>query len=257
LHPFDNGCIVIRDEELAPWPRTPEIVVGHLADYYAAIEFLDAQIGRILDAVESTGHLENTIVVFTSDHGLAIGSHGLFGKQILYDHSMHSPLILAGPGIPKWARREAFCYLLDIFPTLGALSGVPPPEGSEGLSFAPVLDGTRTMIRDSIFTAYGTVQRAVRDDRWELIVYPQINKSQLFDLANDPAEMRDLSGDPSRTGEVKRLTALLGEWQRRVEDTLPLASENPKPIEFDYSKLIKRAAAPGAERKTAAGAPKP
>ena len=97
-HPFNNGEMIVRDEQLAPWPRSPEVVRQHLADYYASIAFLDQQIGRILDALKSSGHLDSTIIVFSSDHGLALGSHGLFGKQNLYDHSMHAPLIFAGPG---------------------------------------------------------------------------------------------------------------------------------------------------------------
>src|SRR6185436_10559044 len=120
-HPFDNGNMTGRDEELAPWPRTPEIVRQHLADYYSSITFVDRQIGRILQALRASGHDERTIVVFSSDHGLAIGSHGLFGKQNLYDHSMHAPLIFSGPGIPKGKRADALCYLLDIYPTLGDL----------------------------------------------------------------------------------------------------------------------------------------
>ncbi len=154
-HPFNNGALIIRDEELAPWPRTPEIVRQHLADYYAAIEFLDAQIGRILDALKESNQYENTLIVFTADHGLAIGSHGLFGKQNLYDHSMRAPLIIAGPGIPRSRRVDAMCYLLDIFPTLGDLAGIPAPEGSEGQSLVPILAGQRQTGRDSIFTAYG------------------------------------------------------------------------------------------------------
>src|SRR5205085_2738577 len=138
-HPFNSGDLTGRDERLAPWPRTPEVVRQHLADYYAAISFLDAQVGRILDALRAAGQYENTLIVFSSDHGLAIGSHGLFGKQNLYDHSMHSPLILCGPGVPRGKRSDALCYLLDIFPTLGGLAGVPAPAGSEGESLVPVL----------------------------------------------------------------------------------------------------------------------
>ncbi len=140
-HPFDNGALAIRDEQLAPWPRTPEIVSKHLADYYAAIEFLDEQVGRIIDALKATGQSENTLIVYSADHGLAIGSHGLFGKQNLYDHSMRAPLILAGPGIPKGKKLDAMGYLLDIFPTLGELAGVTGPDGSEGLSLVPALAG--------------------------------------------------------------------------------------------------------------------
>jgi arylsulfatase A-like enzyme len=233
-HPFNNGALIGRDEELAPWPRTPEIVHQHLADYYAAIEFLDAQIGRILQALIDSNQYENTLIVFAADHGLAIGSHGLFGKQNVYDHSMRAPLIIAGPGIPRGRLVDAMTYLLDIFPTLGDLAGIPAPEGSEGQSLVPILTGQRQTGRDSIFTAYIDVQRAIRDERWKLIVYPKINKTQLFDLKNDPAELHDLANDPDRTGEVKRLTALLRQWQERLDDVQLLSSAKPLPPEFKF-----------------------
>src|SRR5262249_3171610 len=137
VHPFNSGDLTTRDERLAPWPRTPEIVRQHLADYYSSITFVDAQVGRILAALKESGQYDNTLIVFTSDHGLAIGSHGLVGKQNLYDHSMHSPLIMAGPGIASGKKSDALCYLLDLFPTLGELCSVAGPEGSEGKSLAP------------------------------------------------------------------------------------------------------------------------
>lgn len=236
-HPFNNGEMTVRDEQLAPWPRTPEVVRQHLADYYASIAFLDQQIGRIIEALKSSGQADNTIVVFSSDHGLALGSHGLLGKQNLYDHSMHAPLIFAGPGIPKGQRRDALCYLLDIYPTLGEFAAVTAPEGSEGKSLAGVIAGKSAKVRDHIFTAYTKVQRAVRDDRWKLIVYPQINRTQLFDLRDDPNEMKDLSGDPAFADQVTRLTALLKSSQTELGDTQPLRSENPLPVEFDFSKV--------------------
>ena len=236
LHPFNNGELTVRDERLAPWPREPEVVRKHLADYYAAIEFLDAQVGRILGALEASGQAGNTLVVYAADHGLAIGSHGLFGKKNLYEHSMSAPLMIAGPGIPEGRRSDAFAYLFDVFPTLGDLAGVPAPEGSEGRSLAPILDGRQAAARDSIFTSYGAVQRAVRDDRWKLIVYPKINKTQLFDLEADPAETRDFAGDPARSVEVARLTKLLRDWQARSGDKQPLTSEGPQPQEFVYPK---------------------
>jgi len=236
-HPFKNGEMVNRDERLAPWPRTPEVVRRHLADYYAAIEHLDAQVGRILDALRDSGRLDNTLIAYAGDHGLAIGSHGLFGKQNLYEHSMRSPVILAGPGIPADKRVDALTYLFDLFPTLGDLAGVDGPEGSEGLSLVPVFQGRESTRRDVLFTAYAKVQRAVRDDRWKLIVYPKINKVQLFDLKNDPDELRDLSADPARAGEVARLTALLREQQAKAGDSLPLTTDHPEPAAFDFSKV--------------------
>jgi arylsulfatase A-like enzyme len=239
-HPFNNGDLIGRDERLAPWPRTRKTVRQHLADYYAAITFLDAQVGRILDALRASGQYDNTLIVFSSDHGLAIGSHGLFGKQNLYDHSMHSPLIFAGPGIPKKKQTAALCYLLDIFPTLGALAGVKGPEGSEGKSLVPVLGGKKAAVRDSIFTAYRNLQRAVRDERWKLIVYPQVNKEQLFDLQNDPAERKDLAADGKHDAEVKRLLALLKDWQKQLGDTQALRTNKPQPLEFDFKRIPRK-----------------
>ncbi len=127
---------------------------------------MDDQIARILDALKATGKADNTIVVFSSDHGLAIGSHGLFGKQNLYDHSMRAPLLISGPELQaaKWSK--ALCYLLDIFPTLGDLAGISAPDGSEGRSLAPVLQGKASADpRDCLLTAYTGVQRAIRADR--------------------------------------------------------------------------------------------
>lgn len=235
LHPFNNGNMTGRDEELAPWPRTEPVVRQHLADYYASISFMDSQIGRILTALRETGQVENTIIVFASDSGLAIGSHGLFGKQDLYEDSMRTPLIFAGPKIPKNTRRDSFAYLLDVFPTLGDLAGVSAPDGSEGISLAPVLARKKKVIRDSVFTAYKDVQRAIRDDRWKLIVYPQINKTQLFDLQRDPHETKDIAVDEPR--QVKRLTARLQQSQREAGDHQPLTVERPRPQEFDFTNL--------------------
>lgn len=240
-HPFNNGELTVRDEQLAPWPRTPEIVQQHLADYYASIAYVDAQVGRIMAALEESGQMQNTIIVFASDHGLAIGSHGLFGKQNLYDHSMHAPLIFAGPGVPQGKKTPAMCYLLDIFPTLGELTGVKAPEGSEGISVAACMKDETRAARQSILTGYRNVQRAVRDDRWKLIVYPQINKVQLFDLKSDSAELKDLSADPAFARERARMTELLKKQQEAFGDTQAPESAKPQPMEFDFSK-VKRTA---------------
>lgn len=241
VHPFDNGEMVVRDEKLAPWPRAPETVRRHLADYYGCITFMDAQIGRILKTLQETGLEKQTLVVFASDQGLAIGSHGLFGKQNLYEHSMRIPLIVAGPGIPRGRQTGAFCYLLDLFPTLGELTGVAGPEGSEGISLAPVFLGRSETARDSIFTAYRGLQRAVRDERWKLLVYPAINKVQLFDLKLDPAERDDRADREEAAPEKARLLALMADWQKRLGDRQPLKSADPKSMIFDFSKAQQEA----------------
>lgn len=232
LHPFDNGEMTVRDERLAPWPRTEDAVREALADYYACVTFLDAQVGRILEALKQTGQYDNTIIVFASDHGLAIGSHGLFGKQNLYEHSMRAPVIVAGPGVPKNKRSDAFTYLLDLYPTLCELAGLKVPNGVEGLSLVPVLRGEQKTRRAAIFTAYRDVQRAVRDDRWKLIVYPRINQLQLFDLQRDPNELRNLALDGKYARQLTEMTARLKQQQTSFGDALPLHSPNPLPAEF-------------------------
>jgi arylsulfatase A-like enzyme len=141
---------------------------------------------------------------------------------------MHVPLVIAGPGI-KRARSEEFVYLYDLFPTICELAGVPTPAAAEGKSLAPVLAGKPIQGRDYLFTAYKNVQRAVRDRRWKLIRYPQINKTQLFDLQNDPHELKDLADETAQKGRVEQMLALLAKAQRECGDTCPLTAANPKP----------------------------
>lgn len=224
-HPFDNGELTIRDEKLAPWPRTEEVIRQHLVDYYGMITHMDEQIGRVVEALRVNGQLANTIIVFAADHGLAVGSHGLLGKQNVYEHSMGTPLIIGGPGLPKRKKNDAFAYLFDIYPTLCDLSGIPIPDSVEGKSLAKVLRGEQRQVRDSVFTAY-KVQRAVRDDRWKLIRYTHINKTQLFDLAIDVAEQHDLSEDPEQQPRIERMMKLLQAWQDELGTDTPLT--NPR-----------------------------
>ena len=225
VHPFDNGELRIRDEMLAPFPRTPEAVRQHLAAYYAMITHVDAQIGRVLDALAAAGHADDTIVVFAGDNGLAVGQHGLMGKQNLYDHSVRVPLVFRGPGVPKGAACDALTYLHDVFPTTCDLAGLTVPESVESVSLAPLIAGRAKAVRDSVFAAYTSVQRMVRDERWKLIRYPYAARTQLFDLQADPWETKDLSAEPGQAGQIARLNKLLKQWQRRTGDRLDV--DNP------------------------------
>lgn len=219
-HPFDNGEIHNRDEDLAPFPRTPEVVRRHIADYYAMITHLDAQIGRVLDTLRETGLDRDTLVVFAGDNGLALGQHGLLGKQSLYEHSMRVPLIFSGPGVPRGARRDALCYLLDVYPTVCDLMGVAVPASVEGASLEKVLRGDADAVRDSLFLPYRDLGRAVRDRRWKLIEYRVAGErhTQLFDLRADPWETHDFSNDPEHQATLERMRALLARWQRETGD---------------------------------------
>ena len=221
-HPFDNGELRIRDEKLAPWPRTPEIVREHIAAYYAMISHTDAQIGRVLKALHDNGLADNTIVIFAGDNGLALGQHGLMGKQNLYDHSVRVPLVLAGPGLARGQRIDALCYLHDLFPTTCELAGLRVPDTVESASLAPLLAGTTRQGRDSVFGAYRHLQRMVRTPRWKLVRYPYANKTQLFDMQADPWETKDLSADPQQAARIAELNAQLKRWQQRVGDKLDL-----------------------------------
>lgn len=248
FHPFNNGELLIRDERLAPWPRTEQEIRRHLRDYYADITFLDEQIGRIIATLKAIGEYDNTIIIFSSDQGLAVGSHGLMGKQSLYEHSMGVPLIFSGPGIPRGKSTDAFAYLFDVYPTVCDLVGAPIPDSLEGKSLAGVIQGRTDSVRDTIFLGYKNLQRAVRRGRWKLLRYPQINKSQLFDLRTDPHETKDLANDPAQAARIRELMTVMAEQQKIFGDTEPLTSENPKPAEVDLD-FFKKAPSPRAKKK--------
>jgi arylsulfatase A-like enzyme len=220
-HPFDNGEMSIRDELLAASPRDPAVVREHIAAYYAMITHLDAQIGRIFSALEETGLADETIVVFAGDNGLALGQHGLLGKQNLYDHSVRVPLVFAGPGFPRGRRRTTLCDLLDIYPTLFEALGLPLPASVEGLSLMPSVQRAGRKIRDFLFLAYTKIQRGIRtDDDWKLIEYNVggTRTTQLFHLADDPWEMKNLAGDPAHGDRVASLRELLRTSMRESGD---------------------------------------
>lgn len=218
-HPFDNGELRIRDEQLEKWPRTPEAIRQHWADYKAVIEHMDEGIGKILQALPRSVR-RNTIIVFAGDNGLALGSHGLMGKQNLYEHSIRVPLIMSGPGVPKGKRTPAMCYLFDLFPTLCEMTASPVPAGVEGRSLVPVLKG-RSTHRDAIFAAYRNVARSYDDGHFKIIHYPASGQVQLFNLQQDPGETNNLAGQEVMSPELKRLQERLAIAQRDFADTSP------------------------------------
>ncbi|MBX3449022.1 MAG: sulfatase-like hydrolase/transferase [Planctomycetaceae bacterium] len=222
-HPFDHGNAHGRDEMLFPFPRTPDALKPAWAVYAALVEDIDRQIGRILARLAETGELENTLIVFTSDHGLALGSHGLTGKQNMYEHTLNVPLIVAGPGVVSGQVTDAQCVLRDLFPTLCDLANVPAPH-CDGESFADVLRGQSDTARPYIIGYYGDVQRAIRRDSWKLIWYPQIDRVQLFDLKADPHELNDLSESAEFQKQRSDLEETLKTWLREQGDPVVVKS---------------------------------
>jgi arylsulfatase A-like enzyme len=237
LHPFAFDDLVVRDENLAPWPRTPEIIQSSLADYYALISHLDAEIGDLVKTLKEKGLFENTILVYAADNGLAIGSHGLLGKQSLYDDCMNVPLIISGPGVPKNQVTEALVYLFDLFPTLSDLCHLPAPAGIDGKNLAPVIRGEANGVRNSLYTSYKNTVRAVRTDEWKLIRYPRRNYTQLFNLKNDPLEINNLAAAPECKVKVDEMMGLLLEGYKATNDTANMNPGSFLPMEYDYSKL--------------------
>jgi len=221
-HPFDNGELKVRDELLAGFPRSEQEVRRHIADYYAMISEVDHQIGRVLDALDASPYAQSTYIIFAGDNGLAVGQHGLMGKQNLYEHSLRAPLILAGPGVPRGRRDASLCQLLDIAPTVCALAGVAAPASSVGLD---LLKGRR---REETFSAYRGFQRALRTREWKLIRY-RVNGAgteQLFHLKDDPWELHNLAGDPRQKTRLEQMRARLRELLRQANDTSTWALED-------------------------------
>lgn len=219
-YPFEIGSNRIRDERLAPFPRTEQAVRVHRAEYHALVAHLDAQVGRILAALDRSGRVGSTLVCFTSDHGLACGHHGLLGKQNMFEHSVRVPFILAGPGVAAGRRIDAPIYLQDIVPTTLALAGAEVPEHVEFKSLVPLLDGTAERIREAAYAAYMQFQRMVTEDNLKLIVYPKLGRELLFDLAADPHETRDLAASPGHAADLARLRHRLAALQQELGDPL-------------------------------------
>lgn len=213
------GWAAGRDETVEAYPRKEENVKQHIADYYAMISHIDHNIGKILTALEEKGELENTIIVLAGDNGLAIGQHGLMGKQNIFEHSVRVPLVMAGPGIPQDKTDERYVYLLDVYPTLCDLCGVEIPESVEGKSFANAFADADFVSRDALYLAFHSRMRGVMEKGYKLIEYRthELKLTQLFNLNNDPMETQNLfgiQGYEEITAHLrKRLFELRDEWE--------------------------------------------
>ena len=191
----------------------------------AIITHLDEQIGRIQDALAASGKSDNTYIIFTADHGLSVGHHGLLGKQNLFDHSVRVPLTIAGPGIPQDKRIDAPVYLQDVMPTSLEWAGVDKPDTVEFQSLMPLVRGEKEESYEAIYGAYMDFQRMVSDGGFKLIYYPKIDATLLFDLQHDPLEMNNLAGDPAYADRKQALWAELRKLQESTGDPLQIPEE--------------------------------
>ncbi|KGK30969.1 sulfatase-like hydrolase/transferase [Cellulophaga sp. E6(2014)] len=222
-HAIANGDN-LRDEALAPFPRTELAIKTHKKEYYASISHVDAQIGKIIEALKNSGKMDNTYIIFTADHGLAMGRHGLLGKQSLFDHSIRPPMIILGPDIPKNKKTNVDVYFQDAMATSLDLAGIDKPKYIEYNSFLNIAKEKESKSSyDAIYGAYLDVQRMIRKNGYKLMVYPKIKKILLFDLKNDPEEMNDISKLPEEQKRIKTLFLDLQKLQKEMDDPLDIS----------------------------------
>ncbi|MDB4749720.1 sulfatase-like hydrolase/transferase [Rubripirellula sp.] len=230
MYPFakEIGCgPKLRDERIAAFPRTPEAIQVHRQEYYAIITHMDEMIGRILKALKASGKADNTWIFFTADHGLAVGQHGLLGKQNMYDHSVRVPFIVVGPGVAKAKKIDEPIYLQDVMPTTLELAGVTQPEHVEFHSLLPMLDGAPSPYQ-SIYGCYLSKQRSIRTDEYKLIAYPEAKVLRLYDIRSDPTEKHDLAQESRMQPVVADLFNRLIALQGKMNDDLSLRILTPK-----------------------------
>ncbi|MBI4600675.1 MAG: sulfatase [Planctomycetes bacterium] len=214
--------------EVAPWVQPPNWGLGRqdctaaVRAYYACVSFVDAQVGRVLDALERLGLAERTVVVFWSDHGYLLGEHGQWMKMSLFEGSARVPLLIAGPGIE--ARGEACgrtVELLDLYPTLADLCGLEAPPGLDGASLRPLLeDPARAWSRPALTEVTrkagqgkrkkDILGRSVRTERWRCTEWDEGREGiELYDHERDPQERRNLARDPGHARVVEEMRAVL------------------------------------------------
>jgi len=249
-HPFQHGHPGLRDEVAVSgvWERRDERTIrNEIGRQFACSEAIDTEIGRVLAKLEAIGELDNTYIIYTADHGMAIGRHGLQGKQNLYEHTWRVPFIAKGPGIKPGTRAAGNAYLLDVLATLCDFAGITAPASNEGLSLRPVLESKKPVVRETLYGVYngGTKpgMRSVKYGDWKLVKFDvmdgSVRETQLFNLRENPhefleqhhdpavvaltgvkpaAHQRNLAADPRHAAKLAELEALLLAEMRRLDD---------------------------------------
>ncbi len=230
-HPYNITDMTIRDEALEKWPRTKADIRRHTHDYYSLITSMDYDIGRLLDSLKELGMDENTIIIYSADQGLAMGSKGLLGKQSIYDDVMRVPFFISGPGIKK-SSNSSFVYTHDIYPTVCDLVGAKIPNGLDGKSLRPIIEGKVNKVRDLLMMGYKNKQRSVSNGKWKIIRYPHIDYTELFHVAKDPREINNLADNPEYKTVKERMLGLLKSEQKKYNDILPLTAKKLQKREF-------------------------
>lgn len=241
LYPYRDqiGCgKQLRDACVMPFPRSEYATKVNRQEYFAATTHMDENIGRVLKALKDSGKADNTYIIFTSDHGLAVGEHGLVGKQNMYEHSMRSPFIIVGPDIPKGQRNDTAIYIQDAMATTLDLGGVSKPNYVEFKSLLPLIEEKTSEHYPAIFGKYINYQRMILKGDWKLIAYPYAKKYRLCNLSKDPKEMNDLSANAEYKSVLENLKIDLKELQAQMGEDFDC--ENPPAIDYEALKKFKK-----------------
>lgn len=200
-----------------PEPRLSWLKAHHewrnlVRAYLASVSFVDAQVGRVVEALDKSPYANNTIIVLWSDHGWHLGTKAISGKNSLWERSTHVPLIFAGPGIVRGARCDETVELLDMYPTLAELCGLPAKEGLEGHSLVPQLKDPKAARPWPAITSHNQGNHTIRTKKWRYIHYAD-GSEELYDMVNDPREWTNLAGD----AEYAAVKVEMAKWLPKVD----------------------------------------
>ncbi len=219
-----NHSSVLSQDESRSTPRGSRRSQGQdpqarYAAYYGMISHLDHHIGRITSAINQYDHSKDTLIILATDHGYSFGSHGENNKANGYEHGSRSTIAFTGPQIPPGKRTPALAYLLDLYPTLCDLAGTSIPPSIDGKSLLPVITGEKTSVRETLFTAFMTNQRTIRNERWKLFSRLGDGPDELFDLKNDPHELRNLANQAAYAPLIQQLKTQLDHDRLQAGDS--------------------------------------
>jgi len=205
--------------------------------YYASITFADAQIGLLLDALESSGLAKNTIVLFTSDHGYHMGEHGHWQKTTLFENAARVPLIIAGPGVKEPGKRSTSpAEMVDFYPTLAELCGVKAPPYISGISLVPALRDPKARPRRAALTHYANGY-SLRTDRWRYTEWGEdgAEGAELYDCKADPAELNNLAAKPESKERIAQLSKQLRQRIKQAKEKVNGYTQ----IQFENRRRVK------------------
>jgi iduronate 2-sulfatase len=226
---FNPEAIVLPEKQPGDWDDIPKPGINYktsvnmqmdvakqkkaMAGYFAAVTYMDAQVGKVLDALEAAKLTDKTIIIFTSDHGFHLGEHDFWAKVSLLDESSQVPLIIAVPG-KKPAVSDSLVELLDLYPTTARLCGLEVPRRLQGKDISPILDDPTHQVRDTAFSTAGTSQGLLlRDQIWAFIQYGEDARGgiELYDTTNDPQQFTNLANSPAHVDTVDKFKLKLAE----------------------------------------------